>query len=381
MSNSIRIAIAGGGTGGHIYPLLAIVSALNKLTHNYPDPLDIRYYGPRSIYWSILANNGILISPLWGSKFRRYFDLMNLVDVPIFFCSLLQAFWKMFWFMPDVIFSKGGSGSLAALLAAAFYKIPVIIHESDTIPSLTTRLSAKFAKRIAISFEETAKYLNKYSDVLAFTGNPLREIFLEDTTYDQVLLKKELGFNSELPVLFFLGGSQGAEVINDFIVNNLRNLLQKFQIIHQTGFVNYKSVKEATKSVSRSYLVFGSLEEKKGEGTELKRMIQASDLIISRAGSGAIFEIAVLGKPSILIPLEGSASNHQKQNAYEYAKSGASEVIEEDNFLPHLLINQVEKILNNKEKYSGMSSCALMFAKKEAAVIIAKEILQLAQKS
>ena len=200
----------------------------------------------------------------------------------------------------------------------------------------------------------------------------LSDFFAEGTDLPEHMVKY---FRSFQRIFTFLNDKDG------IFVNNLRNLLQKFQIIHQTGFVNYKSVKDATKSVSRSYLVFGSLEEKKGEGTELKRMIQASDLIISRAGSGAIFEIAVLGKPSILIPLEGSASNHQKQNAYEYAKSGASEVIEEDNFLPHLLINQVEKILNNKEKYSGMSSCALMFAKKEAAVIIAKEILQLAQKS
>ena len=312
------------------------------------------------------------------SKLRRYFDLRNLLDIPVFSLSLVQSFWKLLWFMPNVLFSKGGSGSLAVILAARFYQIPVVIHESDSIPSLTTRISARFATKIAISFEESIKYLEEFGSKVALTGNPLREAILHGNEYNQFLLKKELGFNPELPVLSFIGGSQGAQIINQFVVDNLSELLTKFQIIHQAGTLNYKNLKERTKDTRSGYLLFGSLDEKDGSGKEIKRMIQASDIVVSRAGSGAIFEIAALGKPSILIPLEGSASDHQKVNAYEYANKGAAEVIEEDNFLPHLFMNQAEKILNNKDKYKIMSEAATKFAKKDAASIIAKEILQLA---
>lgn len=381
----IRIVLTGGGTGGHIFPLIAVKQALDKLTENYPSGVDVHYFGPASEYWQILANQGIAIHPIFGSKIRRYFDVANLIDVPKFLISLLQALWKMFALMPDVVFSKGGPGSVAVVLSAAFYRIPVIIHESDTVPSLTTIITAKYAERIGISFDKTLEYLSKYSNKIALTGNPVRSAFRENK-YDAGTVKKELGFDPNILTLLFLGGSQGAKIINDFVLDHLPDLLNQFQIIHQTGPLNHKESLEKSKAALEAlspllgsrYISFGLLDQGTGLGEEITRFMTAADIIVSRAGSGALFEIAALGKPSLLVPLDGAAYDHQRVNAYEYLKPGAAMVLEEDNFLPHVFMSDIKMLLGDPEKLGKMSAAALSFAKQDAADIIAGEIMRLA---
>ena len=375
-SQKLRILVTGGGSGGHIYPLLAVLEALNKTIEKTRLEAEIRYLGASGRYRFLISSQNVSVIDITEAKIRRYFSLKNLFDIPKFILSLFQSFWHVFWFMPDVLFSKGGPGSLPVVLACAFYRIPIFIHESDSIPGLANKLAAKYAKKIGLAFESAEQFFD--SRKTAVFGNPVRESLFSGIL-PQEETKRVLGFNSQEPLLLFLGGSLGSERINDFVLNNLEELIKDFQVLHQTGISNYQSVKNEAAVILKDYLeeektryqLIGFFEK------NYKDALEAADLIISRAGGGIIFEIAGFGKPSILIPLKEAASDHQKLNAYEYADTKAAIIIEEKNLLPHLFINQVKDLFSQPIKLKQMSEAAKNFAKPEAAQMVAEDILRL----
>jgi len=367
-----KIVLTGGGSGGHIFPLVAVASELRALD---PD-LNIFYLGDKDSYLNELADLEIKFVSIISSKIRRYFSLLNIIEIPKFFCGLLQAIIKMFFIMPDLVFSKGGPGSLPVVLAARFYFIPVIIHESDVVPSLTTKIASKFAKKIEVSFEETLNYLNDNSNI-ALTGNPIRPVLFE-----RVISKEEarsrLGFSEELPLLFVIGGSQGSERLNNFIFSNLEELLKSFQIYHQVGLNNLNEAQSVLENLGKEISSFYFSRYKMKGFLNLEEMrlgFYASDVVIARAGAGTIFEIAAFGKPSILVPLPESAQDHQRLNAYAYVRNGTGIVLEEDNLQPKLFLLELNKIISNPSVYSNMSANALNFSKKYAAKYIAEDLL------
>ncbi|MFA5084281.1 MAG: UDP-N-acetylglucosamine--N-acetylmuramyl-(pentapeptide) pyrophosphoryl-undecaprenol N-acetylglucosamine transferase, partial [Candidatus Paceibacterota bacterium] len=325
------------------------------------------------------SNGGIITEKIISSKLRRYFSFKNFIDAPKFAFSFFQALFKIFWFMPDLVFSKGGTGvPIAVIMAARFYRIPIVIHESDTIPGLTNLWSARFAGKIFISFEKAAQYFSSGKTILV--GNPIRPEILREIP-DKETAKKTLGFNSAEPVVLVVGGSQGALSVNNFVLDNLGEILEFTQIIHQSGPANYLDAKKdsdfSLKSLGDFYKNRYQLVSYFQDAKAVREAFAAADLVLSRAGSGSIFEIAAFGKPSILIPLEGSASDHQKVNAYEYAKTGAAVVVEETNFKSSIFISQAKKILTDPESQNKMSQAARNFAKPEAAKKIAEEIISL----
>lgn len=370
---AVRILLTGGGTGGHIYPLIAVAEVLKKLAG---EAVDIFYIGISHPLNKEFIDRNIKIKTILGGKLRRYFDLANFIDIPKFLISLIQAGLLVLKIKPKVVFSKGGPGALPVVLAASLLGKPVIIHESDAVPGLTNRLCIKFVARIAVSFSSTAKFFPQ--EITAWTGNPVRSEFFE-VRDENATMKKFFGFDSSLPLVLILGGSQGAQKLNQFIVDNLENFLPFFQILHQTGSVHYNEVYQQTKiilnnsDIKNRYQAAGffSLED-------LKKAMIAADLIISRAGSGAIFEIAAVGRPAILIPLSSAAQDHQTINAYEYAAKGAAVVVEEVNLKTNIFLNQIRNILNDPEKLKNMTEAAKNFAKPAAAETIAREILKLA---
>mgnify|MGYP001569430344 FL=1 len=237
-----------------------------------------------------------------------------------------------------------------------------------------SRRAGKFAKRIALSFASSAEYFPKGN--AAVVGNPIRkEFFIKEILGAKEFFKLE----NETPIIFIFGGSQGAKNINDNVLDILPELLVDYQIIHQCGENNYKEcqgradlILEKSPFKSR-YRLFSSL---KFDG--MRMAYGAADLALSRAGSGSIFEIAASGLPSIIIPLTGSAQEHQRENAYIYAKSGAAVVIEERNLKPHILKSEISRLISNKEELDKMSEAAKFFAKPDAAEKIAREIIRLA---
>jgi UDP-N-acetylglucosamine--N-acetylmuramyl-(pentapeptide) pyrophosphoryl-undecaprenol N-acetylglucosamine transferase len=277
-----------------------------------------------------------------------------------------------------VVFSKGGTGAFPVVLAAWFYRVPILIHESDATPGLTNLLSSRFATRIATSFELAARYFNPQK--VAWTGNPIRdELIIENTNKGQA--KEALGFKRDAPLLFVIGGSRGAQRMNEFIVLNLPALLGEAQILHQTGKANIAEIEKLAKTELltapknmplKKYQAVGFLEK------DLALAYAAADMVITRAGAGVLFEIASCGKPALLIPIAASANNHQRANAYEFAKTGGGIVIEEINLFPGVFMNQLKNLLKSPGLLDKMGNASRTFVKPNAKRIIAEELIGLA---
>jgi UDP-N-acetylglucosamine--N-acetylmuramyl-(pentapeptide) pyrophosphoryl-undecaprenol N-acetylglucosamine transferase len=371
----MKILFTGGGTGGHFYPIISVIEALHVLI------AEERLVGVEFIFMSdssydndLLQKEDVRFIKIKTGKMRRYFSLLNVVDFFKTIGGLWGAFWNIYRDFPDVIFGKGGYASFPALFAARVLRIPVMLHESDTIPGRVNRWAAKFAKRIAISFPESAKYFPFAKT--AFTGNPVRMEVLGSTPEEA---KEVFRLEGNIPTLLILGGSQGSKNINDNILDVAPELVKFSQIIHQCGKNNIQEAKNRLsialeKSPFKSrYHIFGNLND-----AALRNASSVADIVISRAGASSIFEIAAWGIPSIIIPLSNSAQDHQRENAYSYARSGAAEVIEETNLSPHLLLSEIQQLLKDEKRLKAMKEATKNFSQPKAARKIARELLSLA---
>src|SRR3989344_3707762 len=286
MSKTIRIAFAGGGTGGHVYPLLAVAEALKLKAEVKRIALRFHYFGKRDEYTKELSAYGVEIHPMLTGKLRRYFSVLTILDIPKFLIGTLQVFWKMFWVMPDVVFSKGGAGALPTVWAAWWYRVPVVIHESDAVPSVTTLLSARFAKRIGVSYEEALKFFHPQKAF--YSGNPVR-ISLLVAREDKASAKQALGFDATKPLILVVAGSQGSRALNDFITLHLRTFLEAAQMFHQTGASQYAEMKKITDEILRGLPTSVSVGSRYQaipylDQQMLPRAYSAADVVLARAG-------------------------------------------------------------------------------------------------
>jgi UDP-N-acetylglucosamine--N-acetylmuramyl-(pentapeptide) pyrophosphoryl-undecaprenol N-acetylglucosamine transferase len=367
--------LLGGGSGGHVFPLIAVANALKEKSQQTGIPLELMILGEGKFMQNAAAENGILFKPVMAGKLRRYFSplmLLDIVKVPVGF---FQALWYVFRFMPDVVFAKGGYASLPGALVAKLYFIPLFVHESDSIPGLANRVLGNLAKTVFISFNSGQKYFKAGKTVL--TGNPVRK---ELVVGDRAAGIQTFALNPALKTILVLGGSQGAQRVNQIILDSLVMIVKNYQVLHQCGESQYSAVtKEKEKlikegegeyadALKNNYKVYPFFSEK-----EMAMAYAVSDLIISRAGAGSLFEIATLGKPSIIIPITNSSSNHQFENALEFSRFGAA-MIEEQNLTPHIIINQIQSILE-PEKYNSVSEKLKTFATPDAADKIASALL------
>jgi len=383
---NLKILLTGGGTGGHIQPILAVVAELRKIGDMRKIEFQFLHIGsvPANEKDAIEAAN-IEYDHVLTGKIRRYISLQNLVDFFKIPLGVLQAYFKVRKFRPDVVFGKGGFASFPAVVAAGWLKIPVIIHESDTSAGMANRKLAKYASVVALGF---ARARGCFPDSkVVVTGNPVRPEILtgrKDKAFD------EFNFDGTKPIIFITGGSLGAQTLNRVTVGALTKLLEKYDVIHQSGKVNLED------TLGRLRLVFGRNRLKQqGENYYLKGLnyrlrpylkdemadaYAAADLVVARAGASNITEIAALSKPSILVPLPMSASRgEQIGNAGLFAKKGAAKVILNQNFTAESFIDTVEELFGSPDKLTSMGSLAHSFYKPEAAEKIAEEIFNLAR--
>lgn len=365
----MKILFTGGGTGGHVFPLVAIVREIRRL---YPKKIEFYYLGPKDeLALILLSQEDFVAKTIVSGKIRRYFSLENIIDIAIKIpFGIFQSFFMLLLINPDLVFSKGGSGSFGVTFAARFLKIPVFLHESDVVPGLSNQKTAKWAKKIFISFPKT-EYFDPKKTIL--TGNPIRKEILEG---DKQKAGELFNLTFSKPIFLIAGGSQGAQAINDFILMVLNDLLRDYEIIHVAGRENIKQVEREAqvvleKELEKYYHPIGFLDEEK-----LKHAYAAADLVISRSGSGSIFEIAACGKPSVLVPLPDSAGDHQPKNAYAYSENGACMVLEQENLTPNFFMEKIKLLLLRPEKIEQMRQSALSFSKPLAARAIAREILE-----
>lgn len=375
-NEKISIVLTGGGSGGHIYPLLAITEALQKHVDDLKVPLEIAYMGPDDPYRTLLSARGIPVHAIVSGKIRRYFSLQNIIDIPKFFIGFVQALFKLYLIMPDVIFSKGGTGALPVVIAAWFYRIPIAIHDSDAQPGMTNVVSGRFANKIFLSFEKAAAYFN--SAKVEITGAPLRTELLGERVSKEAA-KEIMGFDKTQPLTLILGGSQGAVRINDFVVSNLNQFLDDTQVLHQTGIANFLDIQKLSQTVlagaaiKNKYIPLGYLDK------DMATALTAADLVVARSGS-SVFELAAFSLPAILIPLTESANDHQRADAYEFATAGAAIVIEEANLLPGIFFAQLKTLITNTDLRGKMSAASATFFIPGAAEKIAEGLITLVLK-
>jgi UDP-N-acetylglucosamine--N-acetylmuramyl-(pentapeptide) pyrophosphoryl-undecaprenol N-acetylglucosamine transferase len=371
-----KILFTGGGTGGHVLPIIAVAREIRRI---YPEEdLQLHYLGPGDDFGSILlSQEGIKIKTIFSGKIRRYFTpktlFQNLVDVlfkiPI---GILQAIFFVFFSAPDLIFSKGGFGSIPTVIAGWLFSTPIFLHESDVSPGMANRFLSRFALEIFVSFPiRKTEYFSARK--MISVGNPIRREILEGSKEEA---KKLFNLSYEKPVILILGGSQGAQKINDKVLEILPELLKSFEVIHQCGYKNFKETEAEAKVILNKdleifYHLYPFLKE-----PELPQAFAAADLIVSRAGSGGIFEIAALGKPSILIPLSTAAQNHQLKNAYSYAEKGACQILEEENFTARFFLERLKSLFASSEELEKMAEAAKDFSRPLSAKIIANYLIE-----
>ena len=371
----MKIVFTGGGTGGHFYPIIAVAQKVNKIID------DDNILGAKLYYISntpydkeMLFENEILYEEVIAGKRRTYFSILNFVDLFKMFFGVINAIFKLFSIYPDVVFGKGGYASFPAIFAARILRIPVMIHESDSVPGRVNKWAGHFAQKIAVSFKDAASYFPK--DKVAWTGHPIRAEIENPAPREEAL--KYFKFESKVPVVLILGGSQGAELINNTILDILPKLVKSYQVIHQTGVNNFKIIKEQAEVV-----LFDNKEKSRYtpiaflNPLAMKMAAGVTTIIISRSGS-SLFEIASWGVPSILIPITKTNLDHQKKNAFNYAHAGACSVIEEANMTANILNSEIESIVGDKAGYERMAKAAKAFNKPDAAMKIARVLVDIA---
>ena len=371
----MKIVFTGGGTGGHFYPIIAVAQKVNQIIDREHIIGAKLYYVSDDPYdKEMLVENGLLYEEINTGKMRTYFSFKNFSDIFKVFFGTLNAIFKMFSIYPDIVFGKGGYASFPTIFAARILHIPVLIHESDSAPGRVNKWAGHFAKKVAVSFVEAADYFPK--NTTAWTGQPIM------TEIEHPAPRKEaldyFKMESDIPVILVLGGSQGAGLINNTILDALPRLIKNYQIIHQTGIKNFKIVSGQAEVVlagnkhKLKYLPIPFLNP-----LQIKMAAGAATIIVSRAGS-TLFEIASWGVPSILVPFTNSNADHSKKNAFSYARARACSVVEEINMTANILSSEIERIMGDKTEYELMAQNAKAFSKPGAAEKIARELVDIA---
>ncbi len=376
----MKIVFTGGGTGGHFYPMIAVAEEVREIVKERKllEP-ELYFYGPAQFDERALYENGITFVKTPAGKMRRYFSFLNFFDVFRTGWGILRTLFMLYRLFPDVVFSKGGYGSIPTITAAHLLGIPVIAHDSDAIPGRATLIAARFAEKVGISYGEAFEYFpEKLRDKVALTGNPVRKDLRNPAKEGSF---EFLELESNVPVILVLGGSLGAEKLNDVVLSALPELVARYQIVHQTGQKHIELITKTApiildKNEKRyRYKPFGYLST-----LAMKMAAGAADLVVSRAGSGSIAEIASWGKASILIPIPEDVSRDQNSNAFAYARSGAALVIAQNNLTPHVLIAEIDRLFTNPKARMDMAEAAKKFGKLDAARKLAEAVVETALK-
>ena len=422
------MVVTGGGTGGHVYPGLAVAEVLRR---NYD--VEILWIGSaHGLEARLVRESGIAFASVPAGKLRRYFSTRNLLDVFSVVAGFFRAIALLGSYRPDFVFSKGGYVSVPPVVAAWFLGVPVATHESDLVPGLATRLNAPFCTTVFLPYDQTARrfttapgrLFGAVIKVLAVfrrrrrrgaqplhrrntgglrtrvvvSGNPVR---LDLAEGDAEAGRRLAGADPAAPVVLVLGGSQGAEQINTAVADIIEELCRAAVIVHQHGRgkashggrVKLLSAGEGKLfSAGEGKLLSAAPRERSGTtgalnptfarryrpmeyiGAEYPDLLAAADLVISRAGAGTLWEIASAGKASILVPLVSGSRGDQVGNAELFARAGASVVLNGERVDSASLLDRARRLLADEELRRRMGAAAAGFTHGNAAFTIADHI-------
>lgn len=365
MNNSTvkyRYLFAGGGTGGHLYPAIAIAQKIRSIQ---PEA-EILFIGTKTkIESRVVPNMNFNFKPIWISGFSRQLNLRNLVFPLKLIVSMLQALWICIKFKPQVAIGTGAYVSGPAIWAGTFMGAKGVLLEQNSFPGITNRILEKRVRKIFLSFEESKKYFKDY-EKLEVAGNPIR---IDIVLGDKEEAKGKYKLDTVKKTILVVGGSLGAKTINEAIKNNLDDLLNlNIQILWQTGekyYIEYASLESENVKVVK-YL------------DDISSAYSAADLIIARAGATTIAEVAQLGLPVIFVPSPNVAADHQYKNAEVLKNVGAAELIR-DSELNNSITKKVKTLISNDEALNELGENIKKFAKPDAINSIANEIINLAR--
>lgn len=354
--------ITGGGTGGHIYPALAIAKALIEAGHR------VFFVGnKKNLEYKICKDNNINFLPVDVDFMPRKLSLKFLLWGLKTLIAGCNATLYALKYKPNAIFATGGYVSAPALIAGRFLKIPFITHDCDSYPGIVTRVFSKYAKATTLQFEDAKKYLK--TDKTFVFGNPIRENFF-NTNREECL--KKLGLENKKTVLI-MGGSQGANTLNSAVCDIINNLdRDDIQIILQTGKKHFEATKSKLKLNPKNVLVAPYFED-----TSIP--LGACDLVVSRGGSLSISEILATNTPSIIVPYPYAAKNHQMLNAKSVESLGATIILEDKNCNYETLKNLIYELLDNEEKLATMKRATVENSKPNGAKDIVEKLLEIAK--
>ncbi len=350
-----RIVLTGGGTAGHVTPNIALLPALKR------EGYEVNYIGSYDgIEKKLIEELNIPYYGISSGKLRRYFDPKNFSDPFKVMKGYLEAVKLMKQLKPDVVFSKGGFVAVPVVLAAKRKGIPVIIHESDMTPGLANKICIPSAKKVCANFPETVKYLPDGKAIL--TGTPIRQ---ELFSGNKMMGLDFCGFSRNKPVLLVVGGSTGSVIVNEAVRAILPALLEKYQVVHLCG----KDKVDENFNKTPGYVQYEYIKK------ELSDLLDAADVVISRAGANAICELLALRKPHILIPLSAASSRgDQILNAESFERQGYSYVLKEEVLNGESLLNAIETVYNNRKTYMEAMSQSKLNNSIETIVQLIKEV-------
>lgn len=354
------IIISGGGTGGHIFPAIAIA---NEIKNRYPNAA-IQFVGAKhKMEMEKVPQAGYSIIGLPIAGIQRKLTLKNLLVPFKLIASLYLSFRILKKHKPDCVIGVGGYASAAVLYVANLMKIPTIIQEQNSYPGLTNRILSKKSTKCCVAYADMFQFFD--NDKIVFTGNPVRQDILNVSQYTQSEMKEKLGFDKNKPLLLVIGGSLGARTINNAFAKNYANILnQSISIYWQTG-KNYKNEIPENKDLIISPFIQNMTE-----------VYAAADMIISRAGALSISELQIVGKPVILIPSPNVTDDHQTKNALSLSNNEAA-ILVKDSEAINSIYSVITELNQNKELQKSLSNNIKQMAKPDASARIVNVIEQI----
>ncbi len=376
----MKIIFVGGGTGGHFYPLISVAEEISVLAQTKRLVQPKMYYVADKIYDDkILYETGVKYIHCPSGKLRRTGGLdiiKNFFSFFIILFGIFKALFIVYRIFPDVVFSKGGYASFPVLVAARFWKIPVVIHDSDAKLGRVSKYSAKFAQYIGISFVEAEKDIPKNKiDNTIIVGVPIRKDLIHNPISNGRDLFKIA--KTDKKVILVLGGSQGSTFINENLLDILGDLIKDYYVIHQTGKNNINEVYDIVKSF---YGLSENIERYKPTAFlttyYMRAAYSVADLVITRAGSNSLAEIAEWGIPSIVIPIPEEVSHDQTTNAYAYSRLTGATVIEQQNLKKNIFLQEIKNIFK-EENYKKLKENTKGFRYRDSSKKIAQQLIHI----
>jgi len=379
----MRILAVGGGSGGHVTPVIAVLREIRKQSPQ----AEIRFWCDKKFAKQASELVGhfddkVPVQTILAGKLRRYHHLTvlrqllwpalvlrNIRDMFLVVAGFFQSFYKLIIWRPDVVFTKGGYVCLPVGVAVYLLRIPLVVHDSDAHPGLTNRILGKWATAIATG--APLEHYNYPIDRSRYVGIPIAAEYHEFSEQEQIVARKKWGIAIDRPLVVVTGGGLGASRINDAIVLSLEKLLKLTSVVLICGEGQYADLLLKTPANSNSFQLYPFISD------DFVSLLGAADMVIARAGATTILELAALAKPTILIPNAKLSGGHQLKNAEVYVKSQAAVVVDEDDLVenPTVIVDAVEKILSNKKGTKTMARIFSSYARPNAAKEVAGMII------